>query len=97
MISSSLFDDEDANNHNKGFWKTEKKAIRIKESKFTSNPKKYFRGTLFKKEKKPGEYKALVFILIGNRLSYIKVNLCIWKIKASSLSLFSLFLLLIER
>lgn len=73
MISSSLFDDDDPNQQNGGFWQVDQRAIKIKESKFVTNPKKYFRGKLYKKEKKPGEYKALIFILIGNRLSYIKV------------------------
>lgn len=72
-MSSSFFDDDDPTSKNQGFWKTINKRTRIKESKFQINPEKYFQSTLHKRTKKTNDYKALIFIMFGNRLSYIKV------------------------
>lgn len=77
MIPSSYFDDneDDETTSSKvaGFWKTSFKHKKIKESKFQSNPDKYFKSILYKRTKKTNEFKPLTFVISGNRISYIKV------------------------
>ena len=79
MISSSFFDDNEPSSKTQGFWKASGKNVRIKESKFQSNPDKYFSSQLYKRAKKTNDYKPLTFVMIENRLSYIKVT-CLLKL-----------------
>ena len=74
MISSSFFDDDDQSAKSHGFWQNPHKFNKIRESKFESNPDKYFRSVLYKRAKKTNDFKTLQFTMFGNRLSYVKVK-----------------------
>ena len=76
MITNSFFDDgedETASSAYIGFWKKSTERQMIKESKFLTNPEKYFKSVLYKRTKKTNEFKPMTFITFGNRISYVKV------------------------
>ena len=76
MLTSSFFDDneDEMGSRTQGFWKKSEIHKKIKESKFESNPDKYYRSILYKRTKRTNEFKPLTFFTFGNRISYVKVN-----------------------